>query len=134
MGKPLPKEIPSDQCPAGYNGEICYPHQEEVVVLFPGWCWGEVEAYQELKRLGDKIRSGKAGPEAIEETNKWMDQLCEFLSHRIVSWTWTDRRGRPLPQPDGTAGPLKALTSEEIVWLMTAGDTSAEQPEPKPEN
>ena len=54
--------------------------------------------------------------------------LARGLAPRIVRWNWTDWLGNPMPQPDGTVGPLLALETEELYWLLSAvkGETTGQ--------
>ena len=53
-------------------------------------------------------------------------ELCKELSKRIVSWDWTNLMGEPMEQPYNRPEVLEALTSEELMGLMTA--TGAGEP------
>jgi hypothetical protein len=49
-----------------------------------------------------------------------LSKLCEELSRRVVSWNWTDMMGEPLEQPYQRADVLEGLSSEELLWLVSA--------------
>jgi len=110
------------------NGEIVQagapfrPHTGETVNILPIPSLGEVLA---LGRFG-AIASGERTPEAMIEMDSAMDDLCEALSRRIISWDWTDMLGDPLPQPYKRPDIIKGLTAEEIMWLR--GAVSGETP------
>lgn len=124
MAKPLPVEIPSDDCTVTIDGTTYTPHEGESVTLFPGMSVGAMNSFNELISYQPQLDAAAGEPnEALRQSkiaNDAMQALCRALAPRIVSWTWTDMAGRLLPQPDGTPGPLQALESEEVAWLIRA--------------
>ena len=49
-----------------------------------------------------------------------LSMLCQELSKRILSWNWTDLMGETLEQPYKNPSVLEDITSEELLWLVTA--------------
>lgn len=133
MAKPHPKVIPSDDCVVTVDGEVFHPHEGETVTMYAGMTIGEQRAGIELQRLGVILASAEGDPDerlaAAEATGTMLRMICEGLADRVVAWTWTDKRGRPLPQPDGTPEAFERLDDDELRWLMNAsrGETAAQR-------
>lgn len=133
MAKPQPIEIPSDDCAVVIDGETYYPHEGESVRLVPGLSVGTIHALSGLTSVGTKMEAAKGEPGELATitglADDAMQALCQALAQRIKSWTWTDVNGNPLPQPDGTTGPLQALEAAELHWLLAAvkGETGAQR-------
>lgn len=131
VAKPQAIEVPSDDCLVTVGGEKIAVHEGESVTLLPGMSVGAISAANTLMSLGPKLAAAEGEPDQVQQQTALADdamtRLCASLAPRIVSWTWTDMAGRPLPQPDGTAGPLMALEVEELIWLLGAakGETAA---------
>lgn len=130
MSKPLPTVVPSDDYAVVVDGETFHPHEGESVTLFVGLSVAALTAINRLMSLGTQLAAIEGEPDQLAQTTALLDttyqQVCEMLAPRIVAWTWTDLAGRPLPQPDGTAGPLQALDASEVNWLIGAlkGETA----------
>jgi hypothetical protein len=121
------KMVMSDDCAINLgqvveDGEITdagtpyYVHQGECVELLPVITVSEVMQISKLQDTG-----GDAGMLGAS-----LSALCKELSKRIVSWDWTDLMGEPMEQPYNRPDVLEALTSEELMWLMSA--TGAGEP------
>lgn len=125
MGKPTPQCVPSDDCPVVADGDVFYPHEGETVTMFTQMSVGEWQHFEQIRRLGVELNALQGEPDEAEQTLRLLDQhfddLCDMLATRVVDWDWTDNRGQPLPKPDGTPGPLKRLSSQELKWLINAG-------------
>ena len=115
------KMVMSDDCAINIgqvitDGEITeagtpyYVHEGECVELLPVITVSEVMHISKLQNLTDD-------PSALG-TN--LGELCKELSKRIVSWDWTNLMGEPMEQPYNRPDVLEGLSSEELMWLMTA--------------
>lgn len=130
MSKPAPTVVPSDDYVVTIDGVTYHPHEGETVTLFAGLSVAAITAINRLMSLGTQLAALEGEPDQMAQTTDLLDttyqQVCEMLAPRIVSWTWTDLAGRPLPQPDGTAGPLQTLEAAEVNWLIAAlkGETA----------
>lgn len=126
MAKPVPVEVKSDDCTVTVNGVAYTPHEGESVWLFQGQSVGEMRALGRLMGLQTVIdgAKGEKGQEAamavLRAVDEAFDDICAMLAPRVVSWNWTDLRGDPLPQPDGSPDGLARLESEELFWLLQA--------------
>lgn len=122
MSKPLPVRFPSDDFTVTVNGEVYHPHEGEWVELFPDQTVQEILATTSLGKYGAKMRAAKGDEDEQFQVMSAMGEqysiVCTQLAGRIMDWTWTDRRGEPLPKPDGTAGPISRLSDPEIAYLL----------------
>lgn len=124
VAKPQAIEIKADSCVVTVNDVAYTPHEGESVWVIPGLTVGAINALTVLTQTSVAIDSARGEPDEGQRVTAIMDGtlqgLCRALAPRIVRWNWTDMRGEPLPQPDGTAAPLMALESEELFWLLSA--------------
>ena len=91
-------------------GTPYYIHKDEWVEVLPVMSVREVMHISQLQAsIGDSSKLGDN-----------LTALCKELSRRIVGWNWTDIMGEPMQQPYNRADILEALTSEELMWLMSA--------------
>jgi len=115
------KMVMSDACAISIgqvieDGEIIdagtpyYVHEGECVELLPVITVSEVMQISRLQNAGGD--TGALGDSLAE--------LCKELSKRIVSWDWTNLMGEPMEQPYNRPDVLERLSSEELMWLMTA--------------
>ena len=115
------KMVMSDECAISIgqvieDGEITNPgtpyyvHEGECVELLPVITVSEVMQISRLQNAG-------ADTTALGDS---LAELCKELSKRIVSWDWTNLMGEPMEQPYNRPDVLEALTSEELMWLMSA--------------
>ena len=114
-------KVLSDECAINIgqvieDGEITNPgtphyvHKGEWVEVLPVMSVREVMNISQLQTsAGDSSKLGES-----------LTALCNELSRRIISWNWTDIMGEPMEQPYNRADVLEALTSEELMWLMSA--------------
>ena len=98
------------------DGEITSPgtphyvHVGEWVEVLPVMSVREVMNISQLQAsTGDSSKLGES-----------LTALCNELSRRIIAWNWTDIMGEPMEQPYNRADILEGLSSEELMWLMTA--------------
>ena len=113
--------VDSDECSINIgqvieDGEITNPgiphyvHKGEWVEVLPVMSVREVMNISRLQAsVGDSSQLGEN-----------LTALCDELARRIISWNWTDIMGEPMEQPYKRADVLEALTSEELMWLMSA--------------
>ncbi len=129
MGKPKPRRITSDDCEVSVDGETCTPHEGEWVEMFTNWAVGELKAINDFRRMRVKLDAVEGENDEAARSMEIMEQafegVLESLAGRVVAWNWTDWQGRPLPQPDGTKEPLRRLHSDELLWLLNAGQGEA---------
>ena len=122
-------KIPSDQCAINVgqvivDGEVTdpgtayYVHEGETVEMMP------VLTVREVMQLS-KLQLAATDTGSLGES---LNELCQELSHRIVSWDWTDLSGEPLEQPYQRPDVLVGLSSDELLWLVNAasGQETAE--------
>ena len=133
MAKPKPVTIPSDDCIVTVAGEQYAVHEGETVTLIRGFNVEGIAAIKRLVEIAPALDAARGEPNegmrVVETTDSAMQAVCRALAPRIVSWTWTDMAGRPLPQPDGTPERLMALETQELSWLIAActGETPGER-------
>lgn len=124
MAKPQAIKISSDSCPVVVNGETYYPHEGEHVWMMPVASVGDMRRLSVAAMASVRVAAvqGDAdqGAKEIAIASETLDSLSEVLAPRIVKWTWTDLRGRPMPQPDDTALSLSNLCQSELEWLLNA--------------
>lgn len=134
MSKPVPKRIPSDDCVITVDGISYYPHADEWVEIFPIQSVREIRLVASMARLGidvqsaqdDLVNSGDnndttnvtAQARLAALADAQLSALCEILAERVIAWNWTDLRGLPYAQPDGTAAQIEQLTADELAWLI----------------
>lgn len=132
MSKPLPVTFPCDDFAIVVGGKTYHPHEGETVTLFPDLTVGEISAKTALARIGLQIRAAEGDPDETAQivalTDDHFNLICAGLADRIVDWTWTDRRGNPLPTPDGSLATIASLTSEEIAYLQQLKESMQETP------
>lgn len=131
--KPPVRRVPSDDCALLVGGEAYYPHTGEWVEVVGGFSVQLVRGLGEIAGLGVTTASLEGEPDAerrqVAAIGSAFDDICRVLAQRVVAWTWTDERERPLPTPDGTPTPFLGLRAEELGWLLraTMGEVPAEQ-------
>lgn len=130
MAKPLPQRFPSDDFETTVGGRTYHPHEGEYVEIFVDRSVDEVLSAQALTHIGAQIQAVQGDPdEALrlsQLATEHFDRVCEALADRVADWTWTDRRGNPLPKPDGTSGPISRLTNEEVGYLLGLKESDGE--------
>ena len=115
------KMVMSDECAINVgqvveDGEITNPgipyyvHEGECVEMLPVITVSEVMQISRLQNAGGDTS-------ALGDS---LAELCKELSKRIVSWDWTNLMGEPMEQPYNRPDVLEGLSSEELMWLMTA--------------
>jgi len=91
-------------------GTPYYVHQGEWVEVMP------VLTVKEVMQLS-RLQNGSNNPEALGDN---LTALCVELSHRLVAWNWTDLMGEPMEQPFNRPDVLEGLSSDELMWLVSA--------------
>lgn len=94
------------------EGEAYHVHEGEWVELLP------VRSLAELITLSDMVTNSAES----------LRTLCQELSQRVISWTWTGMDNVPLAQPYGNPAVIEKLTDDEVLWLLDAAkgkETSA---------
>ena len=123
-----PVKVDSDDC-AVYTGRVIedgeikaegeahYVHKGEWVELRPTQSMTEMMAMVDIQNM-------------VAEGSGAMRKLCEQLSERVTGWNWTGMDSKPLLQPNEAPEVLEGLTSDELLWLMSAAqgkETSVER-------
>jgi len=100
-------------------GELHFIHKGEWVEVMP------VMTVKEVMNLS-KLQQGASDNGTLGDS---LSQLCRELSRRVIKWNWTDMMGEKLPQPYNKPDVLEGLTSEELLWLVSAsnGQETAEE-------
>ena len=123
-------KVPSDECTVSVGqvvedgaivdqGIAHYVHKDEWIEIIP------VMTVKEVVGIS-KLQGGEPGTVGLR-----MDELCTELSKRIISWNWTNMMGEPLAQPYQNPDVLTDLTSDELMWLITATGTQESADERK---
>ena len=114
-------KVLSDECSINVgqvveDGEITDPgiphfvHKGEWVEVLP------VLSVKEVMNIA-RLQSSATDSSKLDEN---LTNICKELCRRVVSWNWTNLMGEPMEQPYNRPDVLEELTSEELMWLMTA--------------
>ena len=89
--------------------------------------WVEILPVMTVKEVMQISRLQNAGTDGTQLGENLTD-LCKELARRVISWNWTDLMGEPMEQPYNRPDILEELSSEELMWLMsaTSGGESAD--------
>ena len=87
-----------------------YVHKGEWVDIMP------VIAVREVMQLS-RLQRGSEDARGLGES---LSELCKELSKRIIDWNWTDLMGEPMAQAYGHPDVLESLSSDELLWLVSA--------------
>ena len=123
--------IKSDECAINVgqvveDGEITNPgtpyfvHQDEWIEILP------VITVAEVMHIS-RLQNASGDTSNLDEN---LTELCKELSRRLVAWNWTDLMGEPMEQPYNRPDILEALSSDELMWLVSAtggGETADER-------
>ena len=121
--------IKSDECSINIgqvieDGEIVNPgtpyfiHQNEWVEILP------VMTVKEVVNLS-RLQVSGSDPGVLGQN---FTDLCGELSRRVIAWNWTDLMGKAIDQPYDRPDVLEKLSSEELLWLVSA-TTNQETPD-----
>jgi hypothetical protein len=96
------------------EGTPHYVHKGEWVEILPIMTVREVMQISRLQNsAGDTTELGEN-----------LTALCRELSRRVIAWNWTDLMGDTMEQPYKHPEVLEGLSSEELMWLMSAANGS----------
>jgi hypothetical protein len=123
MAKPTAITVPSDDCVVTIGGKPYNVHEGETVTLVEtAPTIRDQQALLAFHMLGPKVAAAEGDPEELQAIlpllDRALEDVCAMLAERVVDWTWTNDRGRPLPKPDGTGEPFKALRDDEVMYLI----------------
>jgi len=125
-------KVPSDECFLSIGQVI-----EDGVVVDPGIPhyvhkgeWVEILPVMTVKEVMQISRLQNASEEG-NNLGENLTQLCAELSRRVIAWNWTGLMGETLEQPYQRPDVLEGLSSEELMWLMTASGTQESSDERK---
>lgn len=126
MAKPTPKRIKDcADCAVKVDGTVYHPHEGEWIDILTLQNLEELQAFLDLQQMQVTLDAIKGETNEKAQTvvivNGHLQKLRECLADRVMAWNWTDLKGKPLPPPDGTPGPLGKLVADEIMWLVLAG-------------
>lgn len=130
--KVAPKVVPSDDCAVAVGGETIYPHAGERVEIVPFATVGQMIDTLALSRqgLGGQLTEDMvaADPELRAAIERSFSGACEQLARIVTGWDWTDLAGEPLPAPYRNPDAFRALSVDELQYLMglAQGGESAE--------
>jgi hypothetical protein len=129
MPKPPPRRIYADNYTVTRDGVEYHAHEGEWVEFVGEPSVRDRTEYQAMLAFARDTGelAGKEDPAAVEEVRRRQDEydrrflaLCDRLGDCCVTWTLTDAKGKPYPQPDGTGEAIRALETLEVYWLQRA--------------
>jgi hypothetical protein len=133
VAKPKPQRFPSDDFEVTVEGETYHPHEGEWVEIFTDISVDDMLSGEALARIGLEMEAAKGDKDEVlrvaQLANEHFDVICVGLADRLVDWNWTDRRGNPLPKPDGSPDLLRRLTNAEVAYLMGLKRATQETPD-----
>jgi hypothetical protein len=101
------------------KGEEHFVHIGETVTMIPANSMREVIALGQMARGSIELQSEEIeASEVAKLSGQASDALCEALSKRIVSWTWTDNFHEALANPHNNPKALQDLTADEVFYLI----------------
>tara|TARA_R110000765_G_scaffold137380_1_gene236863 strand:- start:522 stop:992 length:471 start_codon:yes stop_codon:yes gene_type:complete len=114
-------KVLSDECAINVgqvieDGEITNPgtphyvHEGEWVEVLP------VMSVKEVMNIS-RLQSSVTDSSKLDEN---LTNICKELCRRVVAWNWTNLMGEPMEQPYNRPDILEELSSEELMWLMSA--------------
>jgi hypothetical protein len=120
-----PITVPTDD----YVEDGHHTHAGESVQLWPVMPVSYMRQVLDLQQRALELQAfGEAGETEPAVANLVLE-LCDrarlLLADRIASWSWTDYRGHPLPEIDGSPAPFERLNFQELMYLVRL------QPEPQ---
>lgn len=156
---PMPR-IPSDdfEMRSEVDGEWYPVHAGEWVEMLPRRTFAEMKEYDRFSKLSTDLAALRPvpGDESAEAKATRLEmravqqaaftELCEFLTERVLRWTWTGPTGRPLvpwndeyqaedgqmlpcARLDGDSKVIERLDAAEIYYLLNVeqGETPADR-------
>lgn len=122
MSKPEAVRYDSGDLETESDGKSYRPHEGEWAEVYPGFLVGEVDLFLHLRELGEKLEALKGQPEALQRqmalSSDAYRRAIAVLADRIAGWSWTDNRGRALPQPGDDPEVFRRLAIDEIWYLV----------------
>lgn len=113
--------IASDDCLVVEGGVEFYPHKGQTVSLIG---WFDMDALRLMYQLADLLERVTAADADVDEavrlvegSDPLMEAFIRALAERVISWTWTDRKGKSLPQPFGNPAAFGSLGLHELIYL-----------------
>ena len=85
--------------------------------------WVEILPVMTVREVMQISRLQNSGTDS-SELGANLTELCKELSRRVIAWNWTDLMGEPMEQPYNRPDVLEILSSEELLWLMSATNGS----------
>ena len=133
LTKVPPKTVWCDDFEVESDGKKYFPHAGEKIELYPRMADAEVNAYQTLFNAQEVMEQVKGDDNAAQKTigalHEATEELRNALADRVVSWTWTDNKGRAMPDPDGKPEAFLKCTMAELIWIVAAieGETGGDR-------
>ena len=103
-------KVLSDECEITDPGIPHFVHKGEWVEVLP------VMSVKEVMNIA-RLQSSVTDTNKLDEN---LTNICKELCRRVVSWNWTNLMGEPMEQPYNRPDILEELSSEELMWLMSA--------------
>lgn len=133
--RPPGLRVPSDTFTVVRDGVTYRPHAGEWVEFFGDGTVGDTLLMQRGERLSREVAA--AGDGASDElqlrAERLTEEMCRRAAANIVAWTWTDRAGRPYPNPPAPAD-LEGLTWPELTYLISRGQAGGDERDPNAED
>jgi hypothetical protein len=98
--------VQADDLVVTVDGAEYLPHAGEVVTF-------KTRIPLRLMRVAGQLQALGDNPAGMVTA---FDELIGLLAGMVVSWTWTDDNGAPMPAP--TAEALWKLDQNELTWLI----------------
>ena len=121
MAKPPAKRIPSDDCVLVQDGMEYTPHEGEWIEVVTGYTVADMQDANRFQKLMDDRQA--IGDDEQEELLAWVQRadailgdLSRSIDSRLVAWSWTDARSRPLPPPSPEV--IASLSWDELAYLL----------------
>lgn len=107
------------------DGDVEYrPHAGEWVKHSPHISAEDMDVLFKIANAGAQFEAVKGDSDedakVVSITSDVMDAAYGMLARHIRDWNLTGDDEQPLPKPDGTTGPIRKLTTTEVLWLVTA--------------
>lgn len=136
--KPQPRRVPSDDCEVTIGGQSYYPHVGESLWVLGTESIGQMKSRWAFLYLSSELDEAKEDPRGEDETDEayaervnranrerikliesQYDDLVAWFADRLDRWDWTNNRGKPLPELDGTIKPFMSLSMDEVYYIKS---------------
>lgn len=77
-----------------------------------------------LARLSRTVVDGELDADMLDAA---LTALCVELARRVRAWDWTDNDGVALTQPHNDPDVIEALSTDEVLWLVTAAQGETQE-------